>query len=330
MKLMYALVGLAMSATAVLAAEYQVRVLGSSTVYPFTSAVAEKFGKLGHATPIVESTGTGGGIKMFCSDSSLESASIVNASRPIKDTEVASCNENGIAAPLEFKIGYDAIVLAHLKGYSLDLTTRQIYLALAKQIVVDGKFVDNPHVKWSDIDPALPDNKIEVLGPPPTSGTRDSFVELVIEKECKASIKESGLSLSEDEVKSLCKSIREDGGFVEAGENDNLIVQKLQNNPTSVGIFGFSFLEENLGALEGAKINGFSPNFETVVTNEYPVSRPLFIYVKKEHYDTNPDVRAFVAEYISEEAIGEEGYLVDKGLIPLPAEKLEAAITSLK
>lgn len=329
MKFMYALAGLAMSATAVLAADYQVRVVGSSTVYPFTSTVAEKFGKLGHVTPIVEATGTGGGIKMFCLDNALESASVVNASRPIKDSEVASCNENGVATPLEFKIGYDAIVLAHLKGYTLDVTTRQIYLALAKQIVVDGKFVDNPYVKWSDIDPALPANKIEVLGPPPTSGTRDSFVELVIEKECKALIKENGMTVSEDDEKSLCRGIREDGGFVEAGENDNLIVQKLQNNPSAVGIFGFSFLEENLSALEGAKINGFSPNFDTVVAGEYPISRPLFIYVKKEHYDTNPEVKAFVAEYISEDAIGEEGYLVDKGLIPLPAEELNAAISSI-
>ena len=329
MKLTYALVGLAMSATAVLAAGDQVRIVGSSTVYPFTTTVAEAFGKQGHETPIVEATGTGGGIKLFCSDVGPDSPSIVNASRKIKDAEIEACAKGGVSVPMEFKIGYDAIVLAHAKGYAMDLNTRQIYLALAKRVIIDGQVIDNPYVKWSDINGGLPSNKIEVLGPPPTSGTRDSFVELVLEKECKALIKEYNMTVSADEEKSLCKSIREDGGYVEAGENDNLIVQKLQANPTAVGVFGYSFLEENLNVLEGATVNGFTPEFESIVTGEYPISRPLFIYVKTEHYDASPEVKAFVAEYISEKAIGEEGYLVDKGLIPMSKEDLDQAISSV-
>lgn len=296
-----------------------IRIVGSSTVYPFTTAVAEQFSKkTGSPAPIVESTGTGGGIKLFCAGAGEETPDIVNASRPIKDTEVELCKSNGVTAD-EIKIGFDAIVIAMSKEHSgVSITTKEIYNALAKYVIVDGKFIENPTVTWNDLNPSLPEHKIEVLGPPPTSGTRDSFVELVIEKECKAAIKEASITVTEDEEKKYCKSIREDGAFVEAGENDNLIVQKLQANPTAMGIFGYSFLEENAATIKGVTINNVDATFETVSDGSYPISRPLFIYVKKEHIGVIPNIEEFVNEYTSDTAIGDEGYLIDKGLIPLP------------
>jgi phosphate transport system substrate-binding protein len=197
-------------------------------------------------------------------------------------------------------------------------------------VIIDGEVVPNPYVKWSDIDVALPTFKIEVLGPPPTSGTRDSFVELVLEKECKALIKEYDLKISEDEQKSLCKNMREDGAFIEAGENDNLIVQKLLGNPNAVGIFGFSFLEENSRDVVGAVINGVNPDFDSIAAGDYPISRGLYFYVKKEHIATFPDLKAFVEEFISEGALGQEGYLTERGLIPLHEDELKKAIEAAK
>lgn len=296
----------------------QIRIVGSSTVYPFTTAVAEQFGKkTGAPTPVVEATGTGGGMKLFCAGAGEDTPDAVNASRPIKEGEVELCKSNGVTTT-EIKIGYDAIVLAMSKDHEdMKLSTKDLYLALAKNIIVDGSFVPNPHVNWSDVDASLPSGKIEVLGPPPTSGTRDSFVELVMEKECKAAIKEAGLTVTEDEEKSYCKTIRDDGAYVEAGENDNLILQKLIANPNALGIFGYSFLEENTNDVKGATINGVAPEYEKVQAGEYPISRPLFVYFKNEHFDVIPNLREFMEEYQSEEAIGEEGYLTEKGLISL-------------
>lgn len=295
-----------------------IRIVGSSTVYPFTTTVAEQFGKKnGSNTPIVEATGTGGGIKMFCEGAGIDTPDAVNASRPMKETEIQLCKDNGITVT-EVKIGIDAIVLAMAKGHNdFIISTRDLYLALAKSVIIDGKFVNNPYVKWSDIDPALPDHKIEVLGPPPTSGTRDSFVELVMEPQCKAMAKEYEIAMTPDEEKSLCRSIREDGGFVEAGENDNLIVQKLEANPTALGIFGFSFLEENTSIVKAATINDAYPDYDTIQAGEYPISRPLFVYFKNEHFDVIPNLKEFMEEYQSEDAIGEDGYLTEKGLISL-------------
>lgn len=295
-----------------------IRIVGSSTVYPFTTTVSEQFAKkTGAPTPIVESTGTGGGIKMFCEGVGADFPDAVNASRPIKDTEVELCKSNGVTVT-EVKIGYDAIVLAMAKEHDdMIISTRDLYRALARFVVIDGKFVENPYKNWSDIDPSLPAHKIEVLGPPPTSGTRDSFVELVMEKQCKAEIKEAGITVTEDEEKSYCKSMREDGAFIEAGENDNLIVQKLQANPQALGIFGYSFLEENLSVVKGAMINDVAPDYEGIQSGEYPISRPLFVYFKNEHLDVIPNLKEFIEEYKSEDAIGEEGYLTDKGLISL-------------
>ena len=319
-KLMITLVAalVAFGTSAAYASRDTIRIVGSSTVYPFTTTVAEQFAKKsGASAPIVEATGTGGGIKLFCAGAGEDTPDAVNASRPMKDAEKETCAKNGIT-PIEVKIGIDAIILAMAKEHDdMSISTRDIYHALAKYRLVDGKFVENTAVKWSDIDPSLPDHKIEVLGPPPTSGTRDSFVELVMEKQCKLEIKEAGLTVSEDDEKMYCKSVREDGAYIEAGENDNLIVQKLQANPTAMGIFGYSFLEENASIVKGAIINDVTPEYESIQAGEYPISRPLFVYFKKEHLETIPNLQEFIDEYKSEEAIGSEGYLTEKGLISL-------------
>lgn len=317
-KIIIAAVALSLAIAPALAARDTIRIVGSSTVYPFTTTVAEQFGKkTGAPTPIVEATGTGGGIKMFCEGAGEDTPDAVNASRPMKDAEKETCAANGIT-PIEVRIGIDAIVLAMSKEHDdMVISTRHIYHALAKYRIVNGEFIENTAVKWSDIDPALPDHKIEVLGPPPTSGTRDSFVELVLEKQCKAEIKEAGLTISEADEKTYCKSMREDGAFIEAGENDNLIVQKLQANPTAMGIFGFSFLEENANVVKGAIINDVSPDYDSIQAGEYPISRPLFVYFKKEHIGIIPNLQEFIDEYQGEEAIGEDGYLTEKGLISL-------------
>lgn len=317
-KIMTIAVALGLAIAPAYAARDQIRIVGSSTVYPFTTTVAEQFGnKTGAKTPIVEATGTGGGMKMFCEGANEDTPDAVNASRQIKPDELETCTKNGVT-PVEVKIGYDAIVLAMAKDHDdMALTTEMIYKALAKYIIIDGEIVENPVINWSDIDPSLPNAKIEVLGPPPTSGTRDSFVELVIEKECKAAAKKAGLTLSADDEKKVCKSVREDGAYIEAGENDNLIVQKLQANPNALGIFGYSFLEENANAIKGATINGIAPEYDAIKGGNYPISRPLFVYFKKEHFDVIPNLKEFMEEYQSEDALGEEGYLVEKGLISL-------------
>jgi len=296
-----------------------IRIVGSSTVYPFTTSVAENFAKkTGSPAPIVEATGTGGGVKLFCEGIGDDTPDAVNASRPLKPAEVETCKKNGVT-PIEVKIGFDGIVLAMAKeDEDFVISTRLLYLALAKYVLVDGKWIENPAQTWNDLDPALPDTKIEVLGPPPTSGTRDSFVELVFEKSCKAEAEEAKLTISPDDEKKYCRSVREDGAYVEAGENDNLIVQKLIANHNAFGIFGYSFLEQNTNAIKAASINNVVPSFETIADGSYPISRPLFIYIKKEHIDTVPGIEDFVKEFTDEGTIGEDGYLVDKGLIPLP------------
>lgn len=296
-----------------------IRIVGSSTVYPFTTSVAENFAKkTGRPAPIVEATGTGGGVKLFCAGTGEDTPDFVNASRTLKDAEKEACTQNGVT-PEEIKIGFDGIVLAMSKDDpDLVLSTQVIYFALAKYVYVEGEWVENPTKTWNDLGSALPNINIEVLGPPPTSGTRDSFVELVLEKECKKVIEEAGLTVSADDEKKYCKSVREDGAYVEAGENDNLIVQKLQANPNALGIFGYSFLEENTNVIKAVAINNIIPSFETIADGSYPISRPLFIYAKKEHIGVVPGMEEFIAEFTAEGTIGEEGYLVDKGLIPLP------------
>ncbi|CAA7617955.1 PstS family phosphate ABC transporter substrate-binding protein [Magnetospirillum sp. SS-4] len=297
----------------------QLRIVGSSTVYPFTTAVAEQFGKTGKfKTPVVESTGTGGGMKLFCAGIGPEHPDLTNASRRIKSSEVEMCAKNGVADIVEMKVGYDGIVLANSKkGKVITITREQVYLALAKDIVQGGKLVPNPYTTWNQVDPSLPSTKIEVLGPPPTSGTRDSFAEMVMEGGCKKNAALTGLKLDEKAHAKACMTVREDGAYVEAGENDNLIVQKLDANPNAFGVFGYSFLDQNSDKIQGSLIDGVAPSFETVASGKYPVSRPLFVYAKKAHVGQIPGVKEFLAEYTSEKAWGKSGYLGDKGLIPM-------------
>jgi phosphate transport system substrate-binding protein len=300
----------------------QIRIVGSSTVYPFTTAVAEQFGKTsGMKTPVVESTGTGGGMKLFCAGIGADHPDFTNASRQIKKSEFEDCGKHGVTDIVEIKVGFDGLTVANSKaGPDLNFTKQQIFLALAKEVPdKDGKLIANPYKTWKDVDASLPDEKIEVLGPPPTSGTRDSFVELVMDP--GAGSIDSLKALKKSDAKAfekVWKSIREDGAYIDAGENDNLIVQKLEANPQAVGIFGYSFLEENASKLKGAAIDGKTPTYETIASGEYKVSRPLFIYAKKQHVGTIPGMVEFVKEYVSEKALGEDGYLAAKGLVPLP------------
>lgn len=305
----------------------QIQIVGSSTVFPFATAVAEQFGqKTDYKTPVVESTGSGGGIKLFCEGVGENTPDITNASRRMKEKELVTCQEAGVT-PVEVTIGFDGIVMANsVQGPDMDLTLDQIFLALAKQVPVDGKLVANPYQNWSDIDPSLPAEKIEVLGPPPTSGTRDAFEELAMEAGCEAVPGAAEAGLEGD----ICTEIREDGAYVEAGENDNLIVQKLAANPAAFGIFGFSFLDQNADKVKGADIAGIAPTFDAIADGSYPVSRSLYFYIKKEHVGVIPGIEEYLAEFTNEDTWGDMGYLTDKGLIPLAADKREAVASSAK
>jgi phosphate transport system substrate-binding protein len=300
----------------------QIRIVGSSTVFPFSTAVAEAFGRKGtFKTPVVESTGTGGGLKLFCAGPGLDTPDVANASRRIKASEVDACHQNGVTEIVEVKIGYDGIVVANSKKSArLDLSKKQIFQALAKQVPVDGKLVDNPYTLWSDIDPSLPAKKIEVLGPPPTSGTRDAFVELAMEGGAKAFPTLAALKEKDKKAfNAVAHAIREDGAYVEAGENDNLIVQKLEANPDALGVFGFSFLDQNTDRVQGSLVGGVEPTFEKIAAGDYGISRSLYFYVKKAHIGQVPGIQEFIGEFTSEAAAGDDGYLADKGLIPLGA-----------
>jgi phosphate transport system substrate-binding protein len=286
--------------------------------------VAETFGKTSSfKAPVVESTGSGGGIKLFCAGVGVSHPDITNASRRIKKSEVEKCAANGVKEVVEVKIGYDGIAMGQSKaGADLKLTKKQIFLALAAKVPSGDKMVDNPYKMWSEIDPSLPKVKIEVLGPPPTSGTRDAFVELVMREGAKAfpNIKK----LDKKPFRAISDKMREDGAFIEAGENDNLIVQKLEANPSAVGIFGFSFLDQNADKIKGAEVEGVKPTFEAIADGSYKVSRSLYFYVKKAHVGVVPGIQEYVAEFTSEKAAGDEGYLADKGLIPLPSADRKA------
>jgi len=313
-----------------------ISIVGSSTVYPFATVVAEKFGKAGSfKSPKIESTGTGGGFKLFCGGVGVQHPDMSNASRAIKATEFEACQKNGVTDIVEVKIGYDGIVVANSKkAPALKLTAKDIFLALAKE-VPDPKggegLVANPYKTWKEVNSSLPDVKIEVLGPPPTSGTRDAFLELGMEP---GALKFENLKkLSKDDPKKFQKvfgSIREDGAYVEAGENDNLIVQKLGTNPNALGIFGFSFLDQNTDKLQGSYVDGNPPTFENIASGKYPMSRPLFFYVKKAHVGVIPGIKEYLAEFTSEKAWGKDGYLSEKGLIPLPDAERKQVADSVK
>jgi len=305
----------------------QIRIVGSSTVFPFATAVAEEFGKTTrNKTPVVESTGSGGGLKLFCAGVGVDHPDITNASRRIKSSEVERCAGNGVTDITEVKIGYDGIVLANSKASDpFSITLRHLYLALAKDVPSAGGMVPNPNRTWADIDASLPAAKIEVLGPPPTSGTRDAFVELAMEGGCKTFPDIEAVKKQDKKAyKSICHAIREDGAFVEAGENDNLIVQKLEANPNALGIFGYSFLEQNRDKVRGSAINGVAPDFDTISDGDYPVSRSMYFYVKRAHVGVIPGIVEFIETFTDEDAWGPYGYLADKGLIPLPDADREA------
>lgn len=353
--------------TSVAAARDSISVVGSSTVYPFATVVAERFGKAtDFKAPKVESTGSGGGLKLFCKGVGVATPDITNASRRIKSGEFEDCQRNGVKEIVEVLIGYDGIVLANAKGSApLELTRKDIYLALAKMVPgSDGKLIDNPNKTWKDVNSSLPAIKIEVLGPPPTSGTRDAFAELALEGgareiediaklrklgadqvgEIEAIVKKMGIESAweaavkskaekakgKDVVKIIGRSVREDGAYIEAGENDNLIVNKLVANPNALGIFGFSFLDQNSDKVQGSVIDGKAPTFDAIANGDYNVSRPLYFYVKKAHMGTVPGIEEFLNTFVSEDTIGPDGYLIDKGLIPLSDEAYEQMSASAK
>jgi len=343
-KLLFLAAFVGMTSGTVAEARDQIRIVGSSTVFPFATAVAEQFGKTTKfKTPVIESTGSGGGAKLFCAGIGVKHPDITNASRRIKISEVKRCAKNGVKNITEVMVGFDGIVLANSKkSPKMKLTRKHIFLALAKKVPAntDGsKLKDNPYKLWSDVDSALPKTRIEVLGPPPTSGTRDAFVELAMEGGCKnfkaikaikKGSKKLGIKKNKKRYKAICHGIREDGVFVEAGENDNLIVQKLVANPGAFGVFGYSFLDQNSDTVQGSIVGGVSPTFENISSGKYKISRSLYFYVKKAHVGTIPGIKEFVKAFTSEKAFGPEGYLVDKGLIPLSKKARKEIRTSAR
>ncbi|MDH3519006.1 MAG: substrate-binding domain-containing protein [Myxococcales bacterium] len=322
-------IALGLSGPLAAAARDQIRIVGSSTVYPFATVVAEELGRAtSFKTPIIESTGTGGGLKLFCAGAGVDTPDITNASRRIKKSELDLCASHGVSAITEIKIGYDGIVLANSKkSPQMQLTLRQLFLALAKQVPApNGDLIQNPHKTWKDVDASLPALPIEVLGPPPTSGTRDAFNELALEGGCNTFPDLKALAARDkSRYQAVCQSVREDGAYVEAGENDNLIVQKLVANPNAVGVFGFSFLDQNADVIQGASVGGVAPSFDAIAGGAYPVSRALYFYVKNAHVGSIPGMREYLAEFTSEQAIGDYGYLAERGLIPAPEAEREQA-----
>ncbi|GAB5469909.1 MAG: PstS family phosphate ABC transporter substrate-binding protein [Rhodospirillales bacterium] len=326
-----AAVSLGFAAEAV--ARDQIRIVGSSTVYPFAIAVAEDFGRSTQfSTPVIESTGSGGGLKLFCEGVGVNTPDVTNASRKIKTSEIELCASNGVTGIVEVRIGFDGIVLANSKAHTpYSLTKEQVFLALAKEVPTDGELAANPYTTWSEIDSSLPNEKIEIYGPPPTSGTRDAFVELVMEEACESF--QVFEEMTKDDQKRFCAEIREDGVFIEAGENDNLIVQKLEANPRALGIFGYSFLDQNADKVQGSLIDGVVPTFENIADGAYPVSRSLYFYVKQAHVGVIPGLVEYVEIFTSDAAAGPDGFLSERGLIPLPndeRQQMRADATAMK
>ena len=313
-----------------------ISIVGSSTVYPFATVVAEQFGKTtSFKTPKIESTGSGGGLKLFCAGVGVEHPDITNASRRIKKSEYDKCMANGVDGIIEVKIGYDGIVIANAKKTApMKLTRKDLYLALAKDVPDPSgaeKLIPNPYKTWKDVNAALPATKIEVLGPPPTSGTRDAFVELAMEAGAKKYAWIAAMKIKDKKMyKAICHTVREDGAYIEAGENDNLIVQKLNANPNALGIFGFSFLDQNTDVIQGAFIDGVQPTFDAIADGSYPVSRPLFFYVKTAHVEVIPGMKEYLAEFTAEKTWGGEGYLADKGMIPMPDDERKQFASDVK
>jgi phosphate transport system substrate-binding protein len=300
------------------------RLVGSSTVYPFASAVAEHFGKGGKfKTPVVESTGTGGGFKLFCSGVAIDTPDINDASRPMTDSEKKTCASNNVGKVQELRIGLDGIVVAQAKASKpFDLTLDQLYRAVAKTVPVSGKLVANPYKNWSDIDPALPKRPISILGPGVNHGTRDAFVELVMAPACEKSPLIKALPAAD--AKKACATVREDGAWIDVSEDYAMIMGKLKNDKNAVGVFTYSYIDQNKDKIQASKIEGVAATLDTIASGDYPMSRPLFIYVKTAHIGSVPGLAEFVQEFVSDKAAGNEGYLVDKGLIAAPAKILKA------
>jgi phosphate transport system substrate-binding protein len=311
-----AVTALSISTTA--EARTQMHAVGSSTVYPFAKIVAERIGRANPAlgTAIIESTGTGGGMKLFCAGVGERFPDVENASRRMKASEAKLCQQNGVSAITEIQVGIDGISLATARNTPLqNVTTRDIYMALAK--TPWGK--PNRAKTWHDVNAKLPNLPIRVYGPPPTSGTRDALGELIMTAGCDSNAGMAGVKKAdENKYKAICTAMREDGGYIEAGENDNLIVQKLEANPGTLGIFGYSYLEANSDRLKGLQINGVNPTYDTISTFKYPGARPLYIYIKNAHAGAIPAVRAYAAEFTKESAFGPNGYLRRSGLIAAP------------
>lgn len=301
---------------------------GSSTVFPFATRVAETFARAsGGAAPRVESLGTGGGIQAFCQGVGPTTPDIANASRPMKASEFDLCQKNGVTEIVELKVGFDGIVIATARsGNSFNFELNDLYEGLAKEVPgADGQFVANPAKTWNQVNAGLPNQRIQVYGPPPTSGTRDAFLELGMTPGAKLVPAAAALAESdEDRFEAIAHTLREDGAWIDSGENDNAIVQTLTRTPGSLGVFGFSFLEQNLDTVKAETIDGVEPNADTIASGAYPLSRSLYIYVKKAHVGVTPGLQQFVQEFLSEGAAGRGGYLQDRGLIPLPQDQLAA------
>ncbi|MCU0890914.1 MAG: substrate-binding domain-containing protein [Sandarakinorhabdus sp.] len=297
----------------------QIRIVGSSTVYPFTTAVAEQFKRKWpeFSAPIVESTGTGGGIKLLCAGLGSQFPDAANASRRIKKSEVEDCAAHGVKGLIELQVGIDGLVVAQSRQANFPgITERDIYLALAANPFGKGP---NKARTWKDVNPALPDIRIEVIGPPPTSGTRDSFNELYMLKGCNSEPAMKALKKSDESAhKQICEKVREDGAFIEGGENDNLIVQKIAANPQALGIFGYSFVEENADRVKGLALGGVEPSYDNIANGAFPAARPLYLYLKAQHVPAVRGMREFLAEFARESTWGRKGYLSRKGLVASP------------
>lgn len=313
-------------------------VVGSSTVSPLMAAVSEEFARTQSLkkspikVPLVESIGTANGFKIFCQGVGFKYPDFADASRPIHEDEIEECHKNGVNEIAEIKIGYDGIVIANFVGRKrIKLTEEQVFLALAEKTYdsKSGKLINNPYVRWNQIDPKLPNVEIAIYGPPATSGTRDVLVEMVMEGVCFHK-KEFVHAMPSDALrKKQCKSIRKDGKFIESGENDNLIVENVKNHPNSLGIFGFNFLVVNRNKIQPVLIDNVEPTFETIASKKYKLSRPLFVYFKKEHLAKMPQMRDFIKEIISPETIGRKGYLIHSGLVALTDSELEEVRTNI-
>lgn len=301
----------------------QIKIVGSSTVYPFTTAIAEQFvNSRGMPAPVIESTGTGAGMRFFCAGVGPQHPDMTNASRRMTPSEFDLCQQNGVTEIMEVQVGLDGIALATAaNGPQINLTRAEIYRALAAEPMGQP----NTAKLWSDINPDLPAVPISVMGPPSTSGTRDSLAELILTPGCEAAYPEVEqiAETNEDRAEELCTRVREDGVYVDSGENDNLIVQKLVANPSAVGVFGFSYLEENAGRLRGVPIDGVAPTYETISSGQYPGARPMFLYVKKQHMKAVPGIAEFLADYAAN--WGDDGLLTRRGMIASGAEARQSA-----